>query len=198
MKNSKAEIFRNLRALAVSGDTADPAYSHPHTGIDDAKQAFKDVTEEAGGECHFVADYRGAKDLVAGLDAYRKAEQVCSYVRDVAEGNFDAEAQTAPHDCRNVGLTIVRGEFGVAENAAVWVNAGTLRHRGLLFLSENLVLVVDGKDIVRDMEEAYARIDFSNVIWGCFISGPSKTADIEQCLVVGAHGARSLIVVVVG
>jgi L-lactate dehydrogenase complex protein LldG len=198
VKNSKAEVFRNLGDIAVSGDTAYPVYSHPHTGIADARQVFKAVTEEAGGECHFIADFRGAKDLVAGLDVYRKAEQICSYVKDIADGNFDAEAQAAPHDCRNVGLTIIRGEFGVAENAAVWVNAGTLRHRGLLFLSENLVLVIDGKDIVRDMEEAYARIDFSGVAWGCFISGPSKTADIEQCLVVGAHGAKSLIVVVVG
>jgi L-lactate dehydrogenase complex protein LldG len=197
MKNDKAEVFMKLMDLAVSGDTAYPAYSHPHTGLADARQAFKALTEEAGGECYFVADFRGAKDLVAGLDVYRKAEQTCSYVKEIAEGNFDAEAQPAPHDCRNVGLIIVRGEFGVAENAAVWVNAETLRHRGLLFLSENLILVLEGKDIVRDMEEAYARIDFSNVTWGCFISGPSKTADIEQCLVVGAHGARSLIVVVV-
>jgi L-lactate dehydrogenase complex protein LldG len=86
----------------------------------------------------------------------------------------------------------------VAENGAVWVNTDGLRHRGLLFLTESLILVVEGKNIVRDMESAYARIDFSRLRSGYFISGPSKTADIEQCLVIGAHGARSLIVVVIG
>ncbi|MDP6229967.1 MAG: LUD domain-containing protein, partial [Candidatus Marinimicrobia bacterium] len=40
-------------------------------------------------------------------------------------------------------------------------------------------------------------IDFENTRSGYFISGPSKTADIEQCLVIGAHGARSLIVFVI-
>jgi L-lactate dehydrogenase complex protein LldG len=198
VKDSKTAIFKNLRSRAVSGDTAYPSYSHPHTGIADPRATFKTVTEEAGGECHFVADFRAAKDLVANLGVYRTAKQICSYVKEVAEGNFNAEARAVPHECRDVGLAIVRGEFGVAENAAVWVKGGGLKHRGLLFLSENLILVIEGKDIVRDMEEAYARIDFAGLTWGCFISGPSKTADIEQCLVVGAHGAKSLIVVVVG
>ena len=90
------------------------------------------------------------------------------------------------------------GVFGVAENGAVWVDATRLRHRGLLFLTESLVLVIDGRNIVPDMESAYARIDFSRVRSGYFISGPSKTADIEQCLVIGAHGAKTLMVVVVG
>jgi L-lactate dehydrogenase complex protein LldG len=93
---------------------------------------------------------------------------------------------------------VVDGELGVAENGAVWVDASRLRHRGLLFLSESLVLVVQGNDIVPDMESAYARIDFAPVRSGYFVSGPSKTADIEQCLVIGAHGARSLVVIVIG
>ena len=198
MKDSKSAIFKNLAGQAVSGDTAYPSYSHPHTGIADPRATFKAVTGEAGGECHFVADFPAAKELVAGLEVFRAAKQICCYVKDISEGNFDAEAKATPHECRDVGLTIVRGEFGVAENAAVWVNTRGFKHRGLLFLSENLILVIEGKDIVRDMEEAYARIDFTGLSWGCFISGPSKTADIEQCLVVGAHGAKSLIVVVVG
>jgi L-lactate dehydrogenase complex protein LldG len=101
------------------------------------------------------------------------------------------------HDLKHVDLAIVHGEFGVGENAAIWVNADTLKHRGVLFLSENLIIIIESGKIVPDMESAYGLIDFKNLNSGYFISGPSKTADIEQCLVVGAHGAKSLVVFVI-
>jgi L-lactate dehydrogenase complex protein LldG len=65
-------------------------------------------------------------------------------------------------------------------------------------VTEHLVLVVDAAAVVNDMHEAYARLADRPVGYGLFISGPSKTADIEQALVIGAQGARSCTVVLVG
>jgi L-lactate dehydrogenase complex protein LldG len=87
----------------------------------------------------------------------------------------------------------------VAENGAVWVKGESLgRHRAVFVIPEHLVLVVRAADVVNDMQEAYARITLPRPGYGLFISGPSKTADIEQSLVIGAHGARSCAVFVVG
>ena len=58
---------------------------------------------------------------------------------------------------------------------------------------ENLVVA----ELVATMGEAIGRIGQLSGHWGCFISGPSKTADIEQALVMGAHGARSMTVYLV-
>jgi len=198
MTDSRRLVLNRLKEHAIAGDTSYPAYSHPHTGISDPRRSFQSVIESVGGECRFVADLEAARKAVTGFEVFAMAKQVCSYVKEIADGNFDAEAKADAHQCADVDLTIIRGELGVAENGAVWVNADPLRHRALLFLSGHLILVIKGRDIVPDMESAYARIDFTRLRSGYFISGPSKTADIEQCLVIGVHGAKSLLVLIVG
>ncbi len=197
-QTAKQLILSRLRQHAVAGDTSYPAYSHPHTGLGDLRQAFKGVLESVGGECWLAADRSAARERLAASALMSAPGQFCSYIEDIAPGNFDAEAAADVRECRDVRVAVVKGELGVAENGAVWVDATRLRHRGLLFLAESLVLVVDGNTVVPDMESAYARIDFGPIRSGYFISGPSKTADIEQCLVIGAHGARSLVVIVIG
>jgi L-lactate dehydrogenase complex protein LldG len=196
--NAKEIILERLTKRAVAGDTSYPYYSHPHTGLGDLRQAFKSVLDSVGGECYLGADEAAARKLLAASGILSSPGQTCSYVKEIAPGNFDAEAKADVRECHDVRLTLVRGELGVAENGAVWVDGSRLRHRGLLFLTESLVLVLDGRTIVPDMESAYERIDFARLRSGYFISGPSKTADIEQCLVIGAHGAKSLVVVIFG
>jgi L-lactate dehydrogenase complex protein LldG len=64
------------------------------------------------------------------------------------------------------------------------------------FICQHLVICIRATDLVPNMHEAYDRIREMEG-YGLFLAGPSKTADIEQSLVIGAHGARSLVVYVV-
>jgi L-lactate dehydrogenase complex protein LldG len=194
---SRERIFKNLESAAIMEDSAYPDYSHPHTAITNPDESFRSVLEAVGGECHFVKNYDEIKERLAAFDVYKSARNICSCVKEAEEGNVDINAIQAVHGLNHVDLAIVHGEFGVGENAAVWVNADPLKHRGVLFLSENLIIIIASGKIVPDMESAYGLIDFKNLKSGYFISGPSKTADIEQCLVIGAHGAKSLIVFVI-
>jgi len=95
-------------------------------------------------------------------------------------------------------VTMLPGELAVAENGAVWVDGRYLHHRVVFVIPEHLVLVVDARDVVHDMHEAYERLALRGKGFGLFLAGPSKTADIEQSLVIGAHGARSCTVAIVG
>ena len=194
---SREKILRNLQSTTVEGDTSYPQYSHHHDGIKNPDESFKSVLDDVGGECFFVKSYTELKDRLATLDIYKSAKNICSCLDELDKGNVNINSAEKIHDLRNVDLGIVRGEFGVGENAAVWVNTDSLKHRGILFLSENIILIIDSGKIVSDMESAYELIDFKKLKSGYFISGPSKTADIEQCLVIGAHGAKSLIVFVI-
>lgn len=86
----------------------------------------------------------------------------------------------------------LRAELGVAENGAMWISEKQMVNRLLPFICQHLVIVLNPLDIVNNMHEAYQQIDTLISGFGVFIAGPSKTADIEQNLVIGAHGSRSL------
>ena len=93
--------------------------------------------------------------------------------------------------------TVIRARFGVAENGAVYVDTSDLGSRTDVVAAEHLVVVVPAAAIVATMHDAVRLIPIGSAC-GWFISGPSKTADIEQSLVVGAQGARTMHVILEG
>lgn len=112
-------------------------------------------------------------------------------------GNVEIDKNTDPHTLEHIDLAIVEGELGVSENGAIWITANNSLVRALPFITNDLVIILDKRNIYLHMLEAYDNIAKRDRDFGVFISGPSKTADIEQCLVVGAHGAMSLTVLLV-
>lgn len=166
---------------------------------DDPVGQFARVLADVGGTCARVASEDGLKAAVAALPVVASAKKVASLVPEAHPGNVHLAAIDDPHALASVDVAVIRGEFGVAENGAVWVPGAALGpRRALLFVCQHLVLVVDPGVVVHTLHEAYARLRFDGPGFGCFVSGPSKTADIEQALVIGAHGARSATVFLVG
>ncbi|WP_165732767.1 LUD domain-containing protein [Polaribacter sp. 20A6] len=99
-----------------------------------------------------------------------------------------------PHDLEDLDILILESNLGVAENGSVWVSDIEIPVRVLPFITKHLILVISAKDIVPYMHQAYEKLTNKDAGFGVFIAGPSKTADIEQSLVIGAHGALSLTV----
>ncbi|MEJ7559057.1 MAG: LUD domain-containing protein [Pedobacter sp.] len=98
-----------------------------------------------------------------------------------------------PHTYENVDLAIIKAHFGVAENAALWITEELMHQRAVPFICQQLAVVVSAKTLVPTMHQAYELIGEAEYGFGTFIAGPSKTADIEQSLVLGAHGPKSMI-----
>ena len=94
-----------------------------------------------------------------------------------------------------IKVVILEGQFGVAENGAIWLDETNFPNRLVPFITEQLVIVLSKDNIVGRMHDAYLNLNMKETGFGVFISGPSKTADIEQSLVYGAHGAKRLIVI---
>ena len=191
--NSRSKILQALRARDIEAvelpdlSLASVHYENPH-------QQFVSAVESVGGSVLSVSRQDGLSGTLAGLDVFAKASKICSLVDGVERANVNLDDVLDPHDLEDVDLAIVSAEFGVAENGALWVTDDAVRHRVLPFIAQHVVVVVGGGQILHNMHEAYQRIQFNQSGFGVFISGPSKTADIEQSLVIGAHGPRSLTV----
>jgi L-lactate dehydrogenase complex protein LldG len=112
---------------------------------------------------------------------------------EIAEIDF---AGVDGHTLEDVELGVFKAHFAVAENSAMWVTEEVLGKRVSPFICQHLMLIVNKKDVIQNMHQAYERIGADTYNFGTFIAGPSKTADIEQSLVLGAHGPRSLNIII--
>lgn len=157
---------------------------------------FISMTQSVGGR---VVEIGRGDDVNQAIRLqYPEAKHIASNLTEVtiATVNPDTVADAAGLNGTDVG--VVRGQWGVAENGCVWIPQ-TMREKAMLFISEYLVILLDKSRIVDNMHQAYARIGMDGRYnFGTFISGPSKTADIEQALVMGAQAARGVTVILIG
>ncbi len=195
--SSKAEILDALRSTRLEPVEL-PDLDQPWIAFEDRVRQFSDVLSGVGGQAVRVRDLEEVNRELDQLPAYAEAAKVCSLVDGIRKANVRIQDATDPHQLEDVDFCVAPGEFGVAENAAVWVTDQGVRHRVLYFLTQHLALVLPAAELVDNMYHAYQRLSFAEPGFGLFLSGPSKTADIEQSLVIGAHGARSLTVFLVG
>jgi L-lactate dehydrogenase complex protein LldG len=197
MSDSKQSILTAIRQQNLPG-LSHPGLQKERITYEDPLQHFKATLDAVGGVCHEVNSEAEIESRLQKVDAYAKAGEVCSSLSGFEKANIDLDAIDDPHDVETIDFAILRGQFAVAENAAIWATDAGIRHRAVYFVVQHLALVVPKAEIVHNMHEAYGRLTFTRPEFGCFISGPSKTADIEQSLVIGAHGPRSLHVFLVG
>lgn len=142
--------------------------------------------------------------LVEGVEVFEPArvDECCGFggmfaVEEIPSA-FDADAMEDARELDGIDAAVVGGVLGVAENGAVWLPQRA-RHKALYFAVESLVILLPRDAVVATMQDAVEDPRFDRDFgFGCFMSGPSKTADIEQALVIGAHGPMSVTVVLTG
>ncbi len=185
---SKEKILENIKKNNAVVDVELPSYENFGITFEDKFEKFSTMIQSVGGKALII----DKKDLDATVqELYKDEKVIASNVEGFTLGNLDSNKEEDPHNLKDIDLAVVKGNFAVAENGAIWMKDEDNRHRSLYFIAQNIVIVIDEKEIVSNMHEAYEKINFENGTYGVFISGPSKTADIEQSLVIGAHGPKS-------
>ena len=195
--SSRDEILAAVRRHLPEASPL-PELTGPWIEYPDAIAQFASVLEMIGGRCVRVPNVEAINAELDALPVYSAAKQTVSRVPGAGASTVDLDAIDDPHALEDIDFAILPGEFGIAENAAVWVHDHGLKHRVIYFLCQHLAFVIRAEDVLHNMHQAYERLTFTEPRFGAFIAGPSKTADVEQSLVIGAHGPRSLTVFVVG
>ena len=151
---------------------------------------FVKMTEMVGGQAIEVDPGRDINVLIREL--FPDAKEIASNLPEITIATRNPDTVGRARDLNGTDVGIIRGKFGVAENGCVWIPQ-TMKEKAICFISENLIILLPKSQIVNNMHEAYKRIEFDKEYdgYGTFISGPSKTADIAQVLVMGAQAARS-------
>ncbi len=186
-------LRRNAPSLAPLPDP--PAA----TTYSDLQRQFADAFTSVGGNFLRVTNHEQANAELAQIEAYARASRIASLVPGIGASNVDLSVLEDPHQLEGIQFAILPALFGVAENGAVWIPGSTLGpQRAIFVVAEHLALVLPAGELVNTMHDAYQRIKIERPGFGLFISGPSKTADIEQSLVIGAHGPRSCTLFLLG
>ena len=157
-------------------------------------ETFKNNVELVGGSIKEITVKEIDREI---KKMFPNAEQIVSLAKESSLGTISISGKTNPHNLEHIELAIVKGELGVAENGAVWISENQCIVRVLPFITNDLIIVLSKDKLCLHMLDAYDLIAERERSFGLFISGPSKTADIEQSLVIGAQAAMSLTVFLV-
>jgi L-lactate dehydrogenase complex protein LldG len=192
--SAREEILAAVRAARPPAAER-PGVLEPFEDATDARslaELFVAAATAAGAEVKRY-DRASVGNVVSSIAA--DARSVLSFAGVSPSG---AAYASDPHELASLDLAVFESSLGVAESGAVWLATSDRIARGALFLAERVIVVVAERDLVRDLHGAYARLDVRAHPFGVFVAGPSKTADIEQALVIGAHWPKALTVMLVG
>lgn len=190
--SSREDILNSIREHTQIRYEMPDLDSHELMTYPDKSEQFGIMLKQVGGEAVVLEEGADINKMIR--DLYPDAQRIASDLPEIKIATFNPDDVAAAADLNGTDVAVIRGYLGVAENGAVWIEQN-VKYRSLYFISENLVILLDRDKLVNNMAEAYRIVSTGKYGFGTFISGPSKTADIEQALVFGAHGARGVTVI---
>ncbi len=181
--NSRAHILNNIKKSKPELFSLPEDFSF-YYDAENPMDTFKQNAEKNGAKISSIKNTDDIQQYI--LQNFDVEKRIINTLE-----NKESLSEYDPHDFSDTEVVVIEGKYGVAENAAIWFTETELKNRALPFITQNLIVVLKTKDIVPLMHHAYEKIENTEDGFSIFISGPSKTADIEQSLVIGAHGSRS-------
>jgi L-lactate dehydrogenase complex protein LldG len=221
--SARATLFASIRAsLGVTGEeparrvaVAERLSSHPR-GVMPARgqlppkervKLFAQMVEAAAGTAEILPS---TADVPAAVAALLRRHNLPLQVRRGDDPRLAAlpwekertlEVTTGASDGHQLA-SVSHAFAGVAETGTLVMASGKDNPTTLNFLPDTHIVVVDAKDVAGDYETVWARVreKFGEALPRAInmITGPSRSADIAQILILGAHGPRRLHVLVVG
>jgi L-lactate dehydrogenase complex protein LldG len=156
---------------------------------------YLEVFQSISGTAFLVEDLNAVKNLLSSQHDFSK--RIVTNLPELSDTAEIFSTETDPHSFQDIELAIIQAEFAVAENGAVWLTEALMGQRIIPYICQHLAVIVQAESIVPTLHEAYEIIGPGDYGFAGFIGGPSKTADIEQALVLGAHGPLTMTVFII-
>jgi len=161
----------------------------------DLVQKYMDIFKTIGGSCFLADTIDSVKTLIN--EKFDLSKRIVTTLPELSD-RFELISGTVdPHSYNDIEVAIIKAHFSVAENGAVWLTEEVMGQRIIPYICQHLAVIVYAESIVPTLHEAYEKIGTGDYGFGGFIGGPSKTADIEQALVLGAHGPLTMTVFII-
>ncbi len=203
MNTAREEILGKLRK-AVHPIPEPPDFNQPiYPSFEKSLEiTFKENLEKVNGLVYLCSSieelYNELKDFLASRSKDRvfcDEDEICRNLND-----FGIPFQGSPELSNDLEVGITGCEFLIAHTGSVMVSSAQKGGRQMFIYPAFHIVIAQKKQLVDYLEIAYSGIiekykeDFPSHI--SLITGPSRTADIEKTLVLGAHGPRELVVFV--
>ena len=193
---SRQEILNSIKQNKPESSPL-PELNNSSSDTGDNVAKFMEMSNAVGAKCIEVETLDHVKQELVSLFPDLSVNTVYTRVPELDINTVNVDNIQSPHNLESVDMVVIEGGIAVAENGAVLVMDDEIKFRAAWYITQHLAIIVKKQNIVGNMLEAYQKAELQRPGFSCFISGPSKTADIEQSLVIGAHGARSLTVFLV-
>ena len=182
--SSREEILASIRKHTQTRYEKPDIADMKRLTYPDKIEQFCAISRAVGGTAVVLGEGEDVNAVIRRT--YPDAMRIASVLPDISCATFNPDMVDDPKELDGTEVAVIRGEIGIPQ---------TVKYKAIYFISEKLVILIDRNKIVDTMYDAYRKLDGQEYQFGTFISGPSKTADIEQALVMGAHGAREVLVI---
>ncbi len=166
-----------------------PEFNKEYLG--DKVKKFMELIDILHGQAMEVSSLKEVKQYI---DKKYPGQRVFINIEDAEYNNPEEWQNSDPHDLEDIEFALFQGTLAVAENGAIWFTEEQMGQRVAPYICQQMGVLIKKETILHTMAEAYEILKDPTLGFGGFIAGPSKTADIEQSLVTGAHGPRGLVV----
>ena len=165
----------------------------PEQGLTNVLRCFDTEARRNGAQLERFANLSEATEWLinqaARLDT--KPQLHLSPALKAANLDWNPLAPTDQTPEANHSWGLVKAHTAIAETGTI-LSLSTECPSSLLFLAERLIVIIDSTDVVAYQEDAWQRIDWAKPLPRTvnLVTGPSRTADIEQQIQIGAHGPK--------
>lgn len=207
---SKSAVLDAIRSSLRTAESVPRVHTHPTSDFGTSRpyvaenkaDAFRENLKAIGGNCVVVADLNSAADEVRRILKEKSPETtaisdspLAIAVASMIERDFVQKASS--DELFECGAGITSAQYGIAETGTLVIESGAEFNRLASLIPPVHICLIGASKLRSNLGEVLGVLDTDANRSVTFITGQSRTSDIELTLALGVHGPKELNVIVI-